>query len=687
MKAVDVALSLSNAGWYVFPCSADGKALVKWGEEASIDAGIIQRWFRRGERIGVHCGRSGLLVVDVDRKDGRDGYESLAQAGIALPDTFSYTSRGGDGGHYVYAAPAGVDCTIAKDVLGMAGVDIRAGVGMVIYNGPALAERPTLASAPAWAVVHRKDHAYSSTVSLDAWLLEERSSERSTRAYALAQAVPLDGVGNADLLNLVTPLVDALMWGDGRQETYDVARERYTRNYPDAGEAFDQAWTKAIGRVEADWEAAMHAPTEPYQPKPQGKEKGSGKRARRLLLTPASAIKPRPVVWLWDGRLALGTLGLLAGREGIGKSTAAYWLAAQVTRGQLEGESLGKPRSVLIAATEDSWEHTIVPRLMASQADLDRVFRVEVRSADDIHLGLSLPHDLRELEEAAEQTDAALLLLDPLMSRLGDQDTHKDSDVRIALEPLVALIDRARMAVVGIMHHNKSGSTDPLQLVMGSKAFTAVARSVHTVVVDPDDDTEQRRLFGTPKNNLGRTDLPTMTFTIASTPVPTDEGTAWTGRVVWGTDLSESIGSVMDRTGDGTDKTATGEAADWLLDFLTMNSPVASARVKTEGAKVGHTVDALKRARVRIKAVITSAGFPRMTYWGLPVGAQPVQPLPGVQPPAPTAPTGGRQVEKTTTTTDTADGAVGAVGAVGGVPHARTPTAMTRTRRKARAAQ
>nr|WP_246865580.1 AAA family ATPase [Cryobacterium sp. BB307] len=655
---------MAAAGWYVFPCSADGKPLAKWGTEATTDWATIKGWFKRDERIGVHCGLSRLVVVDRDRKGGRDGFASLKQAGIRLPATMHYASRSGKGRHDLYAAPDGVDCTIATDVHGMLGVDIRAGVGMVIYNGPALTEAPDLAPAPAWAVVRHKATAYSSTVSLEDWLADERTPKPSTKAHKLAKAVPLKGVSNADLLPLLTPLVDALSWGNGRQQAYDVARERYTRNYPDAGDAFDQAWTKGIARVEADWDAVMHAPpTEHVQDKPN--VKGSRPRARSLQLTPASAIKPRPVVWLWDGRLALGTLALLAGREGIGKSTGAYWIAARVTRGELPGESHGKPRGVLIAATEDSWEHTIVPRLMAAQADLDRVFRVEVRTADDIHLGLSLPHDLRALEDAALQTDSGLLLLDPLMSRLGEQDTHKDSEVRIALEPLVALADRTGMAMLGIMHHNKSGSTDPLQLVMGSKAFTAVARSVHTVVIDPDDDTEQRKLFGTPKNNLGRTDLPTLTFTIVSTPVDTDEGTACTGRLVWGADLEESIGSVMGRAGEGTDKTATGEAADWLLDFLTMESPVASALVKSEGAKVGHSLDALKRARQRIKAVITSAGFPRVTYWDLPVGAPVGAAARGEQPTALTTPTGG---------TKSAVGAVGAAGAVGGAPRARKPT-------------
>ena len=129
-----------------------------------------------------------------------------------------------------------------------------------------------------------------------------------------------------------------------------------------------------------------------------------------------------------------------------------------------------------------------------------------------------------------------LLLLDPLMSRLSDRlDTYRDAEVRLALEPLAALANRAHLTVLGIIHHNKSGSTDPLQVIMGSRAFTAVARSVHTVILDPDDETNRRRLFGTPKNNLGLSDLPTFSFVIDSFAIETDDGDlAWTGRLLCG---------------------------------------------------------------------------------------------------------------------------------------------------------
>ena len=371
---------------------------------------------------------------------------------------------------------------------------------------------------------------------------------------------------------------------------------------------------------------------------------------RHVVLTSADSIKPRPVFWLWKNRLALGTLGLLAGREGVGKSTLGYWIAARITQGDLYGCFAGTPKAVLVCATEDSWEHTIVPRLMAAGADLTRVYRVDVVTAMNITVGMSLPRDLEGVERAANEVDAALMLLDPLVSRLGDLDTHKDAEVRQALEPLVAIADRVNMAILGIIHHNKSGSADPLQVIMASKAFTAVARSVHTVVPDPDDDTDTRRLFGTPKNNLGRGDLPTLTFTIASHAIDTDEGTAWTGRLEWGEELAASISDAMRRASDSSeDRSATSEATDWLSDYVAMNGgQVLSADAKKDGAKAGHSVDSIKRARQRARLKVISSGFPRVTYWERDeptVGAQSEQVLRGDSPTALTTPTGAQSAQ------------------------------------------
>lgn len=353
--------------------------------------------------------------------------------------------------------------------------------------------------------------------------------------------------------------------------------------------------------------------------------------ARHLVLTSASSVPTRAVHWLWSDRIAVGTLALVAGREGLGKSSAVMWLVAQLTRGTLPGERHGQPAQVMICATEDSRAHTLVPRLMAAGADLTRVHFVEVQQGE-IHLGLDLPRDLVALEQSARDNDVALLVLDPLMSRLGsDLDTHKDGDVRRALEPLVAIADRVGMSIVGLIHHNKSSTSDPLSAVMASKAFTAVARSVHTVAPDPDDDTEQRRLLGTIKNNLGRGDLPTLSFTIEGYRFDTDDGeTGWTSRVVWGDEVPGSIRDALERgREDQSDRSQVTEAAEWMTDFLIVGGATAkSADVKKAGHAAGYSERTIQRARERLRLEVRSQGFPRCTWWSLPGTQVPVEDQP-----------------------------------------------------------
>jgi len=342
---------------------------------------------------------------------------------------------------------------------------------------------------------------------------------------------------------------------------------------------------------------------------------------RHLVITSAADIKPRRVTWTWQDRIAQGTLSLLAGREGLGKSTLAVDVAAQVTRGTLPGSSQGKPRAVIYAATEDSWEHTIVPRLMGAGADLTRVYRVEVQAGAGFTTGLNLPRDIKALKDVVLERDVSLMILDPIMSRLENLDTHKDAEVRQALEPLVRMADETGMAILGLIHLNKS-SHDPLNAVMGSKAFTAVARSVLHVIPDTDDETEQRRLFGVSKNNLARVIPSTTVFTVETSPLSVEGETITTGRISWHGDSATSIKQAMSDPGVDL-QGVTGEAADWLTDYLTMHGEVPSKTVRKDGTKEGFAEAAIRRAARKIGVKSQSSGFPRTTKWSLPSQSAP----------------------------------------------------------------
>lgn len=333
---------------------------------------------------------------------------------------------------------------------------------------------------------------------------------------------------------------------------------------------------------------------------PQSKPKTStvivGDPKRMVVATPLSDVAPEPTDWLWEGRMALGALNLLSGREGLGKSTVGYHIAAQVTMGNLPGFFHGHPKSVIIGATEDSFPKTIIPRLLAAGANMDRIFRVDVAEHGVIS-ELDLPTDVTGLAQTIRETDAALVLLDPLMSRLSaGLDSHKDAEVRQALEPIVRICEDTNATMLGVIHHNKTATDDPNTAVMGSRAFVAVARANHTVVINPNDPTNATRIFETTKNNLGRLDLPALEFVIESATIKTRVGRpAITGRLVWQGESPIRAAEAMRNAGRGGG--AMDRAKEFLTQYLTERGGVASKSDAIAAASAeGHAQKTVERA-------------------------------------------------------------------------------------------
>ena len=182
---------------------------------------------------------------------------------------------------------------------------------------------------------------------------------------------------------------------------------------------------------------------------------------------PASSITPRPVRWLWPDRIPAGALTLLAGREGIGKSLVGVHLAAQLTRGELPGARFGTPSRVIFATSEDAWEFTMVPRLLAAGADLDMIGRVQVEDAGSM-TGLTMPArpEPNRVHGREERCDDRARPADSVMD--GRIDAHRDREVRTALEPLGRLAEETGAAVLGLVHLGKGLGTDPVNLILGA---------------------------------------------------------------------------------------------------------------------------------------------------------------------------------------------------------------------------
>ena len=330
---------------------------------------------------------------------------------------------------------------------------------------------------------------------------------------------------------------------------------------------------------------------------------------RRLVLTPASEIQPEPVVWAWEdngsGRIPAGSFGLFAGREGTGKSSFLIRLAAEVTKGELDGAFKGKPRAVIYMAVEDSWKHTIVPRLMAAGADLAKVYRAEVETIEGETVTLSLPYDNRLLEEVIRDHEVALVALDPLMSAISDHlDTHVNRQVRQALDPLARMADRTGCIVGGIAHFNKSTSTDASSLITASGAFKDVARFIFAFAADQEDGSS---VITQTKNSLGRGNLPSLAYRIIEATVRTAKGPTKVGRFVLDGPSARTVQDILSDQG-GEERDAKTRAEDYLRQALA-DGPRRTKEVEEEAREAhGITKRTLERARSALKIAAGKSG-------------------------------------------------------------------------------
>ncbi|MGI8311825.1 AAA family ATPase [Saccharopolyspora hattusasensis] len=215
---------------------------------------------------------------------------------------------------------------------------------------------------------------------------------------------------------------------------------RYGRRNPDA-----EAWyDPADGAVYAGGASVDEALEEQQRRERQDQEaadadivgidsKRPADPLRRVAWRRASEIAIKRRSWLWADQVPLGETTLFVGHAGVGKSQGAAWLSAQVTRGMLPGELEGQSCPVMYVATEDSWEYTLAPRLLAAGADMDRVLAVhtETQIGSDIAVGtLSLAVDVPSLRDAVEATGARVIVLDALLSAMTGADLMKQGVVR-----------------------------------------------------------------------------------------------------------------------------------------------------------------------------------------------------------------------------------------------------------------
>lgn len=333
-----------------------------------------------------------------------------------------------------------------------------------------------------------------------------------------------------------------------------------------------------------------------------------------VILVNGADLQPMPVAWLWQYWLALGKLHILAGAPGQGKTTIATAVAATLTiGGRFPDGARCTPGNVLIWSGEDDPADTLLPRLIAAGANKDRVFFVTGSRVNGEVTTFDPARDMVQLVAAAERIGGVgLLIVDPVVSAVAG-DSHKNTEVRRALQPLVDLAANLNCAVLGISHFSKGGQgQDPTQRVVGSVAFAAVARVVWVAAKVKSDDGQDRRILARSKSNIGPDDGG---FEYQLEQVEALPGID-ASRVAWGKAVEGSARELLtDPASD--EQSPRDDATEFLRDMLG-SGPVPVKTVQEEAKQAGHSWATVRRASDGLAIIKKKGGMSDGWYWQLP---------------------------------------------------------------------
>lgn len=341
------------------------------------------------------------------------------------------------------------------------------------------------------------------------------------------------------------------------------------------------------------------------------------KNTKKVKLTLASEINPEAISWLWKGFLAKGKLHIFGGMAGSGKTTIAMDMAATVSQGgNWPDGTRSRKGSVVIWSGEDSPKDTLVPRLILAGADLTKISFVGASTNnEESSFDPSTDMDML-LKEIKAVGDVALIIIDPIVSAVSG-DSHKNTEVRRGLQPLVDLAEQLGAAILGITHFSKgTGGSNPLERVTGSLAFGAVARIV--LVVGKSHERAGKNIFAIAKSNIS-SDIGGFEYEISEASLVDHPGIQ-SSRIIWGDYQHKSAGQLLAELETQSEESTVGGpiCQVWLAQLLEEENGRIESKVAIKAGKDhGFSARTIQRARAAlgINYHVEGYGLDRVSYW------------------------------------------------------------------------
>jgi hypothetical protein len=336
-----------------------------------------------------------------------------------------------------------------------------------------------------------------------------------------------------------------------------------------------------------------------------------------------SKVEKQPIRWLWENRIALGMLTLIAGMGGLGKTFWTVYLTAVITNGWdwADGKKCEKG-SVIFFYGEDGLADTLKARFEANGVKEENVrildgaeyFNSAEAEGTEVDFTLArLDVIALAIDETTRQTGlpVKMIVVDPISNYWGDVNENHNAEVRSVLKPLARLAEQRNISIVSIQHTGKSTDKEYAQhRILGSTGIVAAHRSVFGVYPTKSETGDKHLLFAPVKNNIAIN--PTSIKYVIHVP---------DGQV-------QIIDCEVEKNGDDIErenrlqfykpeKNKLDDCVKWLQDYIGTEEKPAADIYDTGKAK-DFSKSTIDRAKKELEIKSKKTGFQGTFLWSLP---------------------------------------------------------------------
>lgn len=178
---------------------------------------------------------------------------------------------------------------------------------------------------------------------------------------------------------------------------------------------------------------------------------------RYVILTAAVALEPQPpIVWIVEGIFSAGSVSLLAGEPGSGKTFALLDCGVSVALGQ-RWLGYAVTQCPVLIVDEESGPRRLKRRLGDVLRGHDASPTTPPFFTSLARFDLWQPDDVTALQSAIVETGARFVVVDALADLLPGRDENSVKDMQPGFMALRAIAEATDAALVVIHHLNKSG--------------------------------------------------------------------------------------------------------------------------------------------------------------------------------------------------------------------------------------